>query len=114
MVLEKNAKNLHFWSFSAKKGHFGQFLGKMAKTVKIIKKALGTFFLHLQGGHQKFGFQIEDNRGQKEQPNRGHFYQIVYVLKTCCLWLKVYALTKIHYAWVDGSKIQPYFNDVYI
>ena len=45
---EKNAKNLHFWSFLAKKGHFGQFLAKMAKTVKIFKKALGTFFLHLQ------------------------------------------------------------------
>ena len=34
-----------FLSFLAKKGHFGQFL---AKTVKIIKKALGTFFSHLQ------------------------------------------------------------------
>ena len=30
------------------KGHFGQFLAKMAKTVKIIKKALGTFFSRLQ------------------------------------------------------------------
>ena len=30
------------------KGHFGQFFSKMAKTVKIIKKALGTFFSHLQ------------------------------------------------------------------
>ena len=29
-------------------GHFDQFLAKMAKTVKIIKKALGTFFSHLQ------------------------------------------------------------------
>ena len=29
-------------------GHFNQFLGKMAKTVKIIKKALGTFFSRLQ------------------------------------------------------------------
>ena len=28
--------------------HFGQFLAKMAKTVKIIKKALGKFFLRLQ------------------------------------------------------------------
>ena len=37
-----------FLSFLAKKGHFGQFLAKMAKTVKIIKKALGTFFSHLQ------------------------------------------------------------------
>ena len=45
VVLEKNAKNLHFLSFWAKKAHFGQFLAKMAKTVKIIKKALGTFFL---------------------------------------------------------------------
>ena len=44
VVLEKNAKNLHFLSLWAKKAHFGQFLAKMAKTVKIIKKALGTFF----------------------------------------------------------------------
>ena len=29
-------------------GHFDQFLAKMAKTVKIIKKALGTFFSNLQ------------------------------------------------------------------
>ena len=29
-------------------GHFDQFLAKMAKTVKIIKKALGTFFSDLQ------------------------------------------------------------------
>ena len=29
-------------------GHFDQFLAKMAKTVKIIKKAFGTFFSHLQ------------------------------------------------------------------
>ena len=28
--------------------HFDQFLAKMAKTVKIIKKALGIFFLRLQ------------------------------------------------------------------
>ena len=28
--------------------NFGQFLAKMAKTVKIIKKALGTFFSPLQ------------------------------------------------------------------
>ena len=45
VVLKKNAKNLHFLSLWAKKAHFGQFLAKMAKTVKIIKKALGTFFL---------------------------------------------------------------------
>ena len=30
------------------KGPFWKFLAKMAKTVKIIKKALGTFFSHLQ------------------------------------------------------------------
>ena len=29
-------------------GHFDQFLAKMAKTVKIIKRALGTFFSRLQ------------------------------------------------------------------
>ena len=45
VVLKKNAKNLHFLSLWAKKAHFGQFLAKMAKTVKIIKKALGIFFL---------------------------------------------------------------------
>ena len=28
--------------------NFGQFLAKMAKTVKIIKKAFGTFFSRLQ------------------------------------------------------------------
>ena len=28
--------------------NFGKFLAKMAKTVKIIKKALGTFFSRLQ------------------------------------------------------------------
>ena len=41
----KKCENLHFWSFWAKKAKFGQFLARMAKTVKIIKKALGTFFL---------------------------------------------------------------------
>ena len=30
------------------KPKFAQFLAKMAKTVKVIKKALGTFFSHLQ------------------------------------------------------------------
>ena len=40
-------KNLHFWSFYTKKANFGQFLAKMAKTVKIIKKALGKFFFAL-------------------------------------------------------------------
>ena len=44
----KKCQKPPFWSFLAKKGHFGQFLVKMAKTVKIIKKALGTFFSHLQ------------------------------------------------------------------
>ena len=44
----KKCQKPPFWSFLAKKGHFGQFLDKIAKTVKIIKKALGTFFSHLQ------------------------------------------------------------------
>ena len=44
MDCDKNAKNLHFWAFWAKKANFGLFLAKMGKTVKIIKKALGTFF----------------------------------------------------------------------
>ena len=51
--VKKNEKP-PFWSFLAKKGHFGQFLAKMAKTVKIIKKALGTFFSHLQALTVKF------------------------------------------------------------
>ena len=44
----KKCQKPPIWSFLAKKGHFGQFLAKMAKTVKIIKKALGTFFWRLQ------------------------------------------------------------------
>ena len=44
----KKCKKPPFLVILAKKGHFGQFLAKMAKTVKIIKKALGTFFSHLQ------------------------------------------------------------------
>ena len=35
-----------------------------------------------QGGHQKFGFQIEENRGQKEDQIEDIFYQIVYAPKT--------------------------------
>ena len=42
------AQKSPFWSFLAKKNHFGQFLAKMVKTVKIIKRALGTFFSRLQ------------------------------------------------------------------
>ena len=44
----KKCQKPPFSSFLAKKGHFGQFLAKMAKTVKIIKKVLGTFFSRLQ------------------------------------------------------------------
>ena len=33
---------------SSQMANFAQFLTKMAKTVKIIKKVLGTFFSHLQ------------------------------------------------------------------
>ena len=33
-----------FGHFGSKKADFGQFLAKMATTVKIIKKVLGTFF----------------------------------------------------------------------
>ena len=39
----KKVENLHFWTFLAKKANFGQFLAKMAKTVKIIKKRLEHF-----------------------------------------------------------------------
>ena len=46
--LRKNAKNLHFWAFWAKMVNFGQFLAKMGKTGIFFKKALGTFFSHLQ------------------------------------------------------------------
>ena len=41
----KKCQKPPFWSFLAKKGHFGLFL---AKTVIIIEKVLGTFFSHLQ------------------------------------------------------------------
>ena len=44
----KKCKKPPFLVIQAKKGHFGEFLAKMAKTVKIIKKALGTFFSRLQ------------------------------------------------------------------
>ena len=44
----KKCKKPPFLVILAKKGHFGQFLAKMAKTVKIFKKALGTFFSRLQ------------------------------------------------------------------
>ena len=46
--LQKNAKNLHFWAFWAKMANFGQFLANMGKTGIFFKKALGTFFSHLQ------------------------------------------------------------------
>ena len=45
----KKCQKPSFWSFLVKKGHIGQFLAKMAKTVKIIKKVLGTYFSRLQG-----------------------------------------------------------------
>ena len=32
-----------FWAFEVKKSNFGQILAKMAKKVKIIKKALENF-----------------------------------------------------------------------
>ena len=44
----KKCKKPPYLVILAKKGHIGQFLAKMAKTVKIIKKALETFFSHLQ------------------------------------------------------------------
>ena len=44
----KKFKKPPFLVILAKKGQFGQFLAKMAKTVKIFKKALETFFSHLQ------------------------------------------------------------------
>ena len=37
-------KTYIFGHFRPKKANFGQFLAKMAKTVKIIKKSLGKFF----------------------------------------------------------------------
>ena len=43
-----NLEKMPNTSFLAKKGHFRQFLAKMAKTVKIIKRVLGTFFSRLQ------------------------------------------------------------------
>ena len=41
MVLEKMV-------ILGQKGQFWKFLAKMTKTVKIFKKALGTFFSHLK------------------------------------------------------------------
>ena len=52
--LQKNAKNLHFWKFWAKMANFGKFLAKMGKTGIFLKKALGTFFPHLQALTAKF------------------------------------------------------------
>ena len=46
--LWKNVKNLHFWAFWAKMTNFGQFLDKTGQTGIFFKKALGTFFSHLQ------------------------------------------------------------------
>ena len=44
----KKCEKPPFFVTLGQKAHFGLFLAKMAKTVKIIKKALGTFFSHLQ------------------------------------------------------------------
>ena len=46
--LQTKCEKPPFLVILAKKGHFGQFLAKMAKTEKIFKKALGTFISHLQ------------------------------------------------------------------
>ena len=40
----KIPKNLRFWAFGATKANFRQFWAKMAKMVKIIKKAFEHFF----------------------------------------------------------------------
>ena len=56
-MLKIGFKNTYFQGFTALKGtvahiqpngQFWQILAKMAKTVKIIKKALGKFFSRLQ------------------------------------------------------------------
>ena len=44
----KKGKKPPFLVILGQKANFDQFLAKMAKTVKIIKKALGTFFSRLQ------------------------------------------------------------------
>ena len=44
MDIEKNAKNLHFWTFWAKMDSFGQFLVKMGETRLFKKKRLEHFF----------------------------------------------------------------------
>ena len=41
---KKNAKNLHFLAFWAKKANFGQFLAKMGEAGFFFKTSLGTFF----------------------------------------------------------------------
>ena len=44
--LRKNAKNLRFWAFLAKKANFGQFLAKIGKT-GIFQKSAWNIFLAL-------------------------------------------------------------------
>ena len=44
----KQSEKPPFLVIFGQKGQIWKFLAKMAKTVKIIKKALGTFFSHLQ------------------------------------------------------------------
>ena len=48
IVLEKNAKNLHFWSFLAKMANFGHISAKMRE------KAIGPFLPRLQALTAKF------------------------------------------------------------
>ena len=45
---QEKCKKTPFWTFWAKMANFGQFLAKMGKTGILFKKALGTFFSHLQ------------------------------------------------------------------
>ena len=47
-VDEKYCRAITKSEWHTPKSNFGQFLAKMAKTVKIIKKALGTFLSRLQ------------------------------------------------------------------
>ena len=54
----------------------------------------------LQGGHQKFGFQIEDNRGQKEDQIEDIFLSNclcpqnrLFIVKRYMLWPKQHKFT---------------------
>ena len=56
---------------SSKMANFDQFLAKMGKTVKIIKKALGTFFSRLQALTVKFQKKVMSGFREKASRKNG-------------------------------------------